>query len=101
MACGQRGGIADAQTAVDEFDSRWQRFTELPNDEEHLLGPAMTNPAGIWYFDQFVADCKLDGSVEYIIDVREHPTILVKHMTDALRTVLDDAISHLQCEIVR
>jgi hypothetical protein len=48
--------IQAAADALDQFDQKWSRFKELRNVEEHVLGPTMNQPEGIWYFQKFAAD---------------------------------------------
>lgn len=60
-----------AGDALAQFDARWPRFRELRNDEEHVLGPSVNPPAGIWYFQAFVADLQDGGKVEYMIHVMD------------------------------
>jgi hypothetical protein len=61
--------IQAAADALDLFDQRWPRLKELRNLEEHVIGPTMNQPAGIWYFQEFVADLQNGGKVNYIVHV--------------------------------
>ncbi|HRQ39283.1 MAG TPA: hypothetical protein PLD25_15355 [Chloroflexota bacterium] len=53
--------------ALERFDTRWPRFKELRNSEEHILGPSGHYPLGIWYFRHAVVDLQPYGKVEYIV----------------------------------
>jgi hypothetical protein len=61
--------LQPAAQALELFDKKWPRFRELRNLEEHVLGPSLNAPEGIYYFGRFVADLQPDGKVEYIVDV--------------------------------
>lgn len=62
-----RAHVSAAGTALLEFDREWPRLKELRNKEEHILGPGVSPPNGIWYFGEFAADLKTGGHVEYVV----------------------------------
>jgi hypothetical protein len=83
----KRLGIEEARGALDEFDKQWPRLRELRNSEEHVTGPSLDAPAGIWYFGDSVTDLQVGGSVKYIIRVEDaKPSVNKLHK--ALRELL-------------
>lgn len=77
----ERLQIKEAGQALNEFDKRWPRLKDLRDSEEHVTGPSLDAPAGIWYFGNSVADLQA-GSVEYIIRVEDaKPSINKLHQT--------------------
>jgi hypothetical protein len=79
--------IEAAEHALLQFDEAWPRLRELRNLEEHVLGPTLDAPAGIWYFSQFVADLRRDGGVEYVAHV-ERMDQAVEQLYQALCAML-------------
>ncbi len=81
--------IEETGQALDEFDRRWPRLKELRNSEEHVTGPSLDAPAGVWYFNNSVVDLQ-GGNVEYIIRV-EDARLAINKLHEALRASLAEA----------
>jgi hypothetical protein len=62
-----RARVAAADMVLSEFDREWPRLKELRDHEEHILGPGVSPPNGIWYFGEFAADLKAGGDIEYVV----------------------------------
>ncbi len=80
--------IEEARQALDKLDRQWPRLKELRDSEEHILGPALDAPAGINYFDEFVADLQPGGGVEYLAHAR-HMGTAINELHAALHKSLD------------
>jgi hypothetical protein len=63
----------------------------LRNNEEHILGPWGKYPAGVWYFNDLVAELHEGGKVIPILRLKETQSS-VTNLFNSLRNILEDEI---------
>jgi hypothetical protein len=80
--------VETIRPAIEAFDTRWPRFKELRNLEEHVLGPSSQQSFGIFYFRGSVVDLQAYGKAEYIVAV-ERMEGSVDELYNAIRDALE------------
>lgn len=92
-----RASVGAAGVALSEFDREWPRLKELRDTEEHILGPGVSPPNGVWYFGEFAADLKAGGDVEYIVHA-ERMIPAITRLYQGICALLPDLYQETQSE---